>query len=184
MEVMVMSWSIIYLAAVLIANYTAIWFIPLPVFGMVAVGTLIFGITFTARDYAHKLGRKYVYAMILVSILGSSALSVAGSVHWRIILASGLAIALSETADTEIYHRLLPKRWLVRVTGSNAISIPLDSTAFNLIAFLGVFQAPMLISIIFGEIVTKYTTGVIVALWRIRPSLTWLNIRKPSPTEI
>ena len=48
----------IYILAVLAANYTATWFIPLPIFGMVSVGTLIFGITFTQRDRVHRYGRR------------------------------------------------------------------------------------------------------------------------------
>ena len=60
----------IYILAVLAANYTATWFIPLPIFGMVSVGTLIFGITFTQRDRVHRYGRKAVYAMILLAAVG------------------------------------------------------------------------------------------------------------------
>lgn len=78
-----MIWSIIYLVAVLTANYTAVWFIPLPAFGIISVGTILFGATFTARDYVHSLGRDRVYMMIAVAALASAALSVAGSVDWR-----------------------------------------------------------------------------------------------------
>jgi len=161
-----MIWSIIYLSAVLVANYTAIWFIPFPVFGMVSVGTLIFGATFTARDYVHKSGRKKVYAMIGLAIIASASLSIFGNVQWRVILASTVAVALSETVDTEVYQKLLEKPWLVRVSGSNAISIPSDSLLFNLIAFAGIFSPIMITSIVFGEIVTKYIVGSVVALWR------------------
>ena len=52
------------------------------------------------------------------------------------------------------------------IAGSNIISIPLDSLLFNLIAFAGVFAPMMLTAIIFGEIVTKFTTGALAALWR------------------
>lgn len=158
-----MIWS----TAVLIANYTAVWFIPLPVFGLVSVGTLIFGATFTARDYVHQLGRRYVYLMIMTAALSSAVLSLFGPIDWRIILASVTAIILSETADTEIYQRLLARRWLWRVAGSNAVSIPLDSLLFNLVAFYGVFPVEMLAAIVFGEIVVKYVTGSLVASWRI-----------------
>lgn len=161
-----MTWAIIYIAAVLIAQYTAIWFIPLPMFGLVAVGTFVFGATFTARDYVHKLGRRRVYLMIAIAILASVVLSFAGPVDWRIIAASSVAIALSETADTEIYQRLINHHWLLRVSGSNAVSIPLDSLTFNLIAFAGVFTWPILVAIVAGEIVVKFVTGGIVALWR------------------
>ena len=161
----------IYIAAVLAANYTATWFIPLPIFGMVSVGTLIFGITFTQRDRVHRYGRKAVYAMILLAAVGMVLESLLLEVPWRIILASFIAIVLSEAADTEIYHQLLHRSWLQRVTGSNLVSIPLDSLLFNIIAFMGVFEPAMLVAIIFGEIVTKFTTGALAALWRTPPKI-------------
>ena len=70
-------------------------------------------------------------------------------VPWRIILASFFAIVLSETADTEIYHRLLQRSWFQRVLGSNLVSIPLDSVLFNVIAFAGVFEPGMMVAIVF-----------------------------------
>ncbi len=156
----------IYIAAVLLANYTATWFIPLPLFGMVSVGTMIFGVTFTQRDRVHRYGRGPVYAMILIAALGMVLESLFLSVEWRIILASFIAIVISEAADTEVYHRLLHRSWIQRVAGSNLISIPLDSVLFNLIAFLGVFKPSMLAAIIFGEIVVKFTAGAIAAYRR------------------
>ena len=157
---------ILYIGAVLAANYTATWFIPLPIFGMVSVGTLIFGVTFTQRDRVHRYGRKAVYGMILVAAVGMVLESLFLGVEWRIILASFIAIVLSEAADTEIYHHLLHRSWLQRVAGSNLVSIPLDSLLFNLIAFGGVFAPAMLTAVIFGEIVAKFTTGALAALWR------------------
>ena len=154
----------IYIVAVLAANYTAVWFIPLPVFGMVSVGTLIFGVTFTQRDRVHRYGRGPVYGMILAAAAGMVLESLLLDVDWRIILASFVAIVLSEAADTEVYQRLLHRSWLQRVAGSNLVSIPLDSLLFNLIAFWGVFAPSMLVAIIFGEIVTKFTTGGLAAL--------------------
>ena len=53
-----------------------------------------------------------------------------------------------------------------RVAGSNLISIPLDSVLFNAIAFAGVFEPPMLAAVVFGEIVVKFATGALAALWR------------------
>ena len=158
----------LYIAAVLAANYTATWFIPLPLFGMVSVGTMIFGITFTQRDRVHRYGRKAVYFMIFLAAVGMMLESLFLGVPWRIILASFIAIVLSETADTEVYHRLLHRPWIQRVTGSNLVSIPLDSLLFNLIAFAGVFAPLMMVQIIFGEIVTKFATGGFAALFRGR----------------
>jgi uncharacterized PurR-regulated membrane protein YhhQ (DUF165 family) len=157
---------IFYIVAVLMANYTAIWFIPMPIFGMLSVGTLIFGFTFTQRDRVHRFGRKMVYLMIFIAAVGMVLESLFLGVEWRIIAASFIAIVLSETADTEVYHRLLQHSWMKRVIGSNLVSIPLDSLLFNLIAFAGVFAPAMLAAIIFGEIVTKFATGALAALWR------------------
>jgi queuosine precursor transporter len=158
----------LYIAAVLAANYTATWFIPLPLFGMLSVGTLIFGITFTQRDRVHRYGRKAVYIMIMAAAVGMVLESLFLGVEWRIIGASFIAIVLSETADTEVYHRLLHRSWLQRVMGSNLISIPLDSVLFNVIAFAGVFAPVMLVAIVFGEIVAKFATGALAALWRCK----------------
>lgn len=167
LEIDIVTWAIIYISAVLMANYTAIWFVPFPVFGLVAIGTLIFGATFTARDYVHRLGRIRVYIMIFIAAMASAALSVAGAVGWRIILASVIAIILAETADTEIYQRLIKRHWLIRVSGSNVVSIPLDSLLFNLVAFAGIFAWSMLAAIVFGEIVVKFLAGAVLALWKL-----------------
>jgi uncharacterized PurR-regulated membrane protein YhhQ (DUF165 family) len=164
---MIRSMSI-YIIAVLVANYTATWFIPLPVFGLVSVGTLVFGVTFTQRDRVHRFGRKRVYLMIFIAAAGMVLESLFLGVEWRIIAASFIAIVLSETVDTEVYQTLLQRPWMQRVIGSNLASIPLDSMLFNLIAFAGVFSPGMLTAIIFGEIVAKFTTGAVAALWRTR----------------
>lgn len=162
---MILSMTI-YIVAVLLANYTATWFIPLPIFGMLSVGTLVFGVTFTQRDRVHRFGRKPVYLMIFIAAVGMVLESLFLGVEWRIITASFIAIVLSETADTEIYQRLLRRSWIQRVIGSNLISIPLDSVLFNVIAFAGVFAPAMLAAIIFGEILAKFATGALAAIWR------------------
>jgi uncharacterized PurR-regulated membrane protein YhhQ (DUF165 family) len=162
--------AFIYIIAVLGANLTATTFVELPVFGHVAVGTFIFGFTFTQRDRMHVRGRKFVYVVIGLAAFLSMVLSMLGHVPPRIILASVIAIVLSETADTEVYQRLLAKTWWRRVLSSNAVSIPLDSLFFNLVAFAGVagFPPHMLASIIFGEIVVKFLVGAVAAIWRGR----------------
>lgn len=160
--------AVIYVLAVLGANLTATWFVPLPIFGQVAVGTFIFGFTFTQRDRMHVRGRRFVYGVIALATLLSVGLSALGHVPGRIILASVIAIAIAETADTEIYQRLLAKSWWHRVLASNAISIPLDSVFFNLVAFAGVFEPRVMVAIIFGEIVVKFAVGALSAIWRGR----------------
>lgn len=158
--------ALIYIAATLASNYMADWFIPLPIFGLVSVGTLTFGVTFTQRDRVHRFGRKAVYAMILAAAVLNVLESVFLGVSWRIITASFTAIVLAEAADTEVYQRLLERPWLQRVAGSNAVSIPLDTILFTCIAFAGVFPATMLIAIMFGDIVVKAVISGLVALRR------------------
>ncbi len=163
-----MSAAVIYVLAVLVANFTATWFLPLPVFGQVAVGTIVFGFTFTQRDRMHVRGRRFVYGVIALATVLSGLASALGHVPPRIILASVIAIIVAETADTEVYQRLLAKSWWHRVLSSNAVSIPLDSLMFNLVAFLGVFESRALVGIIFGEILVKTVVGAFSAIWRGR----------------
>lgn len=161
-----MIFALLYILATLAANYTATWFIHFPFFGQVSIATFIFGITFTARDRVHNiLGRKNVYIMIGIAALLNLIVTLLGGVEWRIVLASLIAIVLAETADTEIYQHFINNTWGMRVLKSNAVSIPLDSLLFNLIAFAGVFSNLEIASIIFGEIVFK---GIVSAITAIR----------------
>lgn len=187
-----MKAAFIYIAAVLLGNLTATAFIPFPVFGQVAVGTLIFGVTFTQRDRMHRVGgRRFVYKVIGVTALLTLVLLTTAAYGWglpltewfrargwnwmaestvslaesgpRVFVASMLAILIAEAADTEIYHRLRKRSWAVRVLSSNSVSVPMDSVLFNVVAFAGIFEPMLLVQIIFGEIVIKYTISALYA---------------------
>jgi queuosine precursor transporter len=160
--------SLIYILAVLGANYTTTpeWFIPLPIYGQVALGTFIFGVTFTQRDRLHQFGRPAVYSTIAIAAIANVIMSSVLSVDIRIIIASFVAIILSETADTEIYQRLLQKSWFVRVMGSNAVSVPLDTVIFWLIAFFGTLAPSEMVALIVGEIIIKYAIGALTAVYK------------------
>lgn len=158
----------VYVAATMAANYTAAWFIPLPLFGVVSVGTLFFGVTFTQRDRVHRYGRRAVYLMIAAAALLNTLESLFLGVPARIIIASMVAIVLAEAADTEVYQRLLQRSWLMRVAASNAVSIPLDTLLFSLIAFAGDPTAPTLSQIIVGDLVLKAVISMVAALVRTR----------------
>lgn len=188
--------AFIYIAAVLVANLTATAFIPFPVFGQVAVGTLVFGFTFTQRDRMHRIGRPFVYKVIGISAVLTLGLLLSVAYGWgastaalfeqqgwpwlaqsigvlaesgpRVFVASFLAIVLAESADTEVFHHFRTHTWLGRVLLSNAVSVPLDSLIFNVVAFWGIFSRMELASIIFGEIVIKTLVGSGYALWVAR----------------
>lgn len=164
MELKYLINALIYILATLGANFTADWFIPLPIFGQVAVGTFIFGVTFTQRDKLHSAGRKWVYLTIAIAAMANILMSSLLGVPMRIIAASFLAIVLAETADTEIYQKLIRYPWLTRVAGSNAVSIPLDTLLFTLVAFAGVLPAFEIVSLLVGETLVKYTIGMVIAL--------------------
>lgn len=184
--------ALFYLAAVLTANLTATLFMPFPIFGQVAVGTLIFGLTFTQRDRLHRFGRPVVYRMIglaavltLLLLLSYKFLWGQGLVLWleargwlwlaegmrilregtlRVIIASITALVLAESVDTEVFHRARQRSWLLRVLRSNAVSIPVDSLVFNLIAFAGIFPWGLWWGIVFGEVVVKSLVATLYAL--------------------
>lgn len=156
---------ILYIAIVVLAEYTATWFISFPVFGMVSFATLLFGATFTLRDRVHsRFGVNVVYAMIMVTALLVTLETLFLGVSYRIIIASILAISLSEFTDTQIYQRFVSSAWFSRVLRSNSVSIPLDSTIFNLISFYGIFGNFMLLQLTVGQIIIKFLIGAIVAL--------------------
>ena len=115
----------VYVLCTLLANFTFDTFIPLPLFGLLSVGTLFFGITFTQRDRVHRYGRTQVYLMIFVAAVTNLLLSVYLGIPFRFLLAGFLAIILAEAADTEVYQHFISRRWLTRVVTSNAVSIRL-----------------------------------------------------------
>lgn len=157
----------IYVFCTLVANFFYDTFIELPLYGMLSVGTIPFAVTFTQRDRVHRYGRKTVYMMIAVAAIANVIMSFVLDVPLRFILASFLAIMLAETADTEVYQRFIERRWLLRVAASNAISIPLDSTVFTVIAFVGTYTVATMTEIIAADILAKLVIGFMAAV-RIR----------------
>jgi len=137
------------------------------VFGRaVDMGTFIYPITFTLRDVIHKAaGRRVARIVILTSAgvnlfmaaylqwvasypsdssysLGREYSAVLGPL-WRIVIASLLAMVVSELIDTEVYHLWVTRvttrfQWL-RVLVSNAVSIPIDNLIFAIGAFAPLF---------------------------------------------
>jgi len=139
----------------------------LPVYGQLSVGTLFFGVTFTQRDRVHAFGKRRVYAMIAAAALANLALSAYLGIPLRFLLAGFLAIIVAEAADTEVYGRIR-KGWLVRVATSNAVSIPLDSVIFTLIAFAGTLSAAAMTEIVFADILAKTVVGLLAAARLVR----------------
>ena len=132
----------------------------------VDMGTFIYPITFTLRDLIHKVaGRRAARVAILTSAgvnlflaayltwvsnypsdqsypLGAQYSAVLGPL-WRIVIASLLAMVVSELIDTEVYHywvtRITRRFQWARVLISNAVSVPIDNVIFAVGAFAPLF---------------------------------------------
>ena len=156
----------VYVGCTLLANYTFDSFLPVGPFLLVNVGTLFFGVTFTQRDRVHRYGRGPVYGMIVIAAGANVALAAGLGTPLRYVGVSFLSILLSETVDTEIYQRLLGRRWLVRVASSNGVSAPLDTLVFTLLAFVGQdFATPRwLLQVIATDVIVKYASSLAAAL--------------------
>ncbi len=155
----------VYVSCTLLANYTFDSFLPVGGFFLLNVGTLFFGVTFTQRDRVHGFGRRAVYAMILTAAVANVALSSHLGTPLRYVAVSFLSIVLSETTDTEIYQRLIHRRWITRVASSNAVSAPMDTLIFTFLAFLGQdFATPRwFVQVIATDIVVKYASSMVAA---------------------
>ena len=156
----------VFVVCTLLANYTFDSFLPLPGYGLVNVGTLFFGVTFTQRDRVHQYGRKYAYLMIFAAALLNVVTALFLDTPLRYVAVGFAAILLSETADTEVYQRFIRKSWLTRVVTSNAVSIPIDTVVFTVFAFAGeAFATPAwMLEVILTDIVVKLVVGFLTAL--------------------
>jgi queuosine precursor transporter len=177
---------LVYVVCTVLANYTLDSFIPVPLnipalefTGQVNVGTLFFGIIFTQRDRIHSFGRKYAYWAIGLAVLANVLAAWYLETPWRYIAVGFLALSLSELTDTEVYQRFIRQGWWTRVATSNAVSVPIDSTVFTILAFLGeAFATPWwMVQVIVTDILVKLIIGFVVALgvWQGRKTETKLS---------
>ncbi len=162
---------LLYILAILAANLTADTILTV---GAVqcALGTLFFGIIFTLRDLIHRQYNKtIVYATILAAVGVNVVAAAAALTSPRIIVASVIALFLSELTDTEVYHALRSRIWIIRVASSNALSAPLDTALFTMLAFYGVWSNDLIASVIVGDSLVKYAiaTGAISLAMNFRP---------------
>ncbi len=156
--------TLLYVLSILLANLTLNRFIALPLYGQLSVGTIFFAAVFTLRDRIHRHGLKAVYLAIGLALAVNALAAYFTGTPWRFIGASFLAILVGELADTGVYQSLLHRSWWVRVLSSNAVSVPLDSVLFTLLAFYGSVSWNMILQIIFADIVVKYLIAAALAV--------------------
>lgn len=172
-----------YLLCQIIADVTASKMVDL--FGIyVPAAVFIYALTFTLRDVVHKqLGKQQAVFMVLtagvVNVLMAAyfmlTVALKPAPFWgnqeaynlilgvvpRVVGASILAEMISELIDTEIYHRIKHLAPWKRVLGSNAVSLPIDSLIFVLVAFAGTMPVAALISVMLGQVLLKSIITVI-----------------------
>ncbi len=158
--------ALVYVGCTILANFTFDSFLPLGDFFLVNVGTFFFGVTFTQRDRLHRFGRSVVYRVIVTAAAANVVAALAVGTPLRYVAVSFLAILVSETADTEVYQRLLHRRWLARVAGSNAVSAPLDTILFTTLAFAGApfATAGWMTQVIVTDVLVKYAASLVAAI--------------------
>lgn len=179
----------LYVTAQLVADVAATRLVEIS--GVVLpAGSIMFAVTFTLRDIIHKrLGKEWARASIVAAagfnVLLALYLAAVGRLdapvfyafdQWgpifslvpAITLGSIIAELISETIDTEVYHfwKTRFERWpqWTRVLASNAVSIPVDSFVFSLMAFVvlppvfGAAPIPLadaLVRVVSGQVLYK-----------------------------
>lgn len=179
--------SVAYVAAQMLADVGSLK-IALIAGLSIDAGTLVYPFTFTLRDLVHKTGGIAVARLLIISAAAinlvmalyfqiAAALPADPAVGpqtefaavltplWRIVIASIVAEVIAELADSEVYHRVWQRlgarhQW-ARVLLSNAVSVPLDSALFTLIAFAGDLPTEVVIGIFISNMVVKFAMTLI-----------------------
>ena len=174
--------AVLYVAAQMLADITALRILSIAGLS-ISGGTLIYPITFTLRDLVHKVSTAGI-ARILIFASAAINLFMAG-LFWlvaelpadlavgeqaefglvlapvfRITIASIVAEVISELIDTEMYEvwvRRFAQRWQWgRVLASNAVSVPVDTALFTVLAFWGVLPTEVMLSLFMSNILVKF----------------------------
>ena len=176
-----------YIAAQMMADITSLRIVMIA--GMsVDAGTLVYPFTFTLRDLMHKtLGiqaaRVLIFTAAAVNLLMAALFWIAAQLPadmsvgpqvefaavlapvWRIVFASILAEVVAELVDTEAYqqwvNRVGYKHQWGRVLASNAVSVPLDSAVFCVVAFWGTMPGAVVLSIFWANVLIKGITTLV-----------------------
>lgn len=173
---------IAYVISIFVANLLIDKFIELPIYGMLSAGTIFFAFVFTLRDHLHRYGLRFALLGITLALIINTILSITFGIPIRFIIASFLAILLSELADTAVFERLKERSWALKVIASNAVSVPVDSIVMTLIAFLGVLTMSEMLAIIFADILAKYLIALTVIIRPEKIRLLWQKLTKGKET--
>ena len=171
----------LYVGVVVMAQVGTNKIVDVPLTGLTAPGgTFLIGIALSMIEIAHRTAptrrEGFINAQVMVACGWVASVILAGYLAvlnvmspedplfdrlagtWRIVAASLLAFAVSETIDNSLGTWMRDRvhdAW--RVVGSNAVSVPLDSIVFLLVAFGS-------LEFISGQIVVKYAATLLVGV--------------------
>ena len=173
---------VLYVAAQMLADITALRILSIAGLS-ISGGTLIYPITFTLRDLVHKVSSAGVARLLIFASAGvnlfmallfwlvaelppdqtvgpQAEFGLVLAPVFRIAIASIVAEVVAELIDTEIYEvwvRRFAQRWQWgRVLASNAVSVPVDTALFTILAFLGVLPTEVMLGLFFSNILVKF----------------------------
>lgn len=176
-----------YIAAQMMADVSSLKIVMVAGLSMDA-GTFVYPITFTLRDLVHKtIGIKAARVLIVsaavinvimaglfwfvsqlpadLSVGAQTEFSTVLAPVWRIVFASIIAEVIAELIDTEAYqlwvNRIGERHQWGRVLASNAVSVPLDSALFVIVAFVGTMPLSTVVSIFLANVLVKGITTVV-----------------------
>lgn len=174
--------SAAYIASQMIADIASLKIVTIAGIS-VDGGTLIYPFTFTLRDLVHKqagakAARRVIFSAAGINLVMAGTFALVASLPgdpavgpqaefaavlspaWRIVMASIVAEVVSELLDTSVYalwvKRFKSKHQWGRVLSSNAVSVPIDSVIFSLIAFAGDLHMSVIADIILMNILVKF----------------------------
>ena len=178
---MIVVVSVLYISAQIFSDIASLRILFIAGFSIDG-GTLVYPFTFTLRDMVHKIAGKSIAQTLIFLGAGINLFMVL--LFWlvselpadmevgeqlefgiiltpvfRIVLASIVAEVVAELLDTEMYDQWIKRvgkghQW-GRVLVSNAISVPVDSAIFVVIAFVGDLPSEVVWSIFFANIIVK-----------------------------
>lgn len=131
---------ILYILAIVIANFITAYFAPL-VLGIFIIpwGTVFVGLTFVFRDLVQlQFGRRKTYYIIAIGLGISILMSIFYGDMLPITIASSLSFVLSEVVDTEIFTRF-KLSFYNRIMLSGILGGLVDSVVFILIGLSPLF---------------------------------------------
>ncbi len=179
--------SVGYVAAQMVADIAVLR--NLILFGIAVDGfSIVYPLTFTLRDMAHKLAGPHVTRTLIIAgaviyLVVQAFFAIIADLppemseaeritlgqlltpEWRFLLAAVLATVISQLVDTEIYTRWVQRfgqsnQW-GRVLASNIISIPLDRMLFLFLALAGSVSVDRFLELFIGVTIVRVIISII-----------------------